>query len=489
MNITTILEEEYNNYLRLNNEKNSLEASLRDLSGHNDEESIRRMNEISKRLGDINSELSLYDQKTLINVQNYLKLRNIFNELSRDIKAIEDLSKEGKKPNKKVEFVSLTSPEGRSKQIDKELASDYMKLVEEKIRIKNELNRSFNLIKNKMSMKNNVIKEEVVDDKEIEYVLPEIKGYDDLSIEDKIKETKDRLERIFATGNLPNMGKKILVTYNNTKYEIPEQYKGVFKSTYLELRKLENKLTESKKDSTKVIPVEDLVEEDNLVSNHDIIAINKVFDTSLARDEKMYQQMGIKFDPEKQKRMNELVSMIFGNSNGEEEIRFKEGIKQKIDTTKGYVATTSKKVVSYFKEKTKKVRIGMNSIKKNDKEKREKVSYQIVNRVASFKDNTCQRVNEKKSKFASIKKSTLESIRKPFDSLREKRENFITRKELNEMVVLLREQNKLLIEQNKALTRKLVNNSGFISTAAFIITTAVLITVVIFLVVGFIVFR
>ena len=116
------------------------------------------------------------------------------------------------------------------------------------------------------------------------------------------------------------------------------------------------------------------------------------------------------------------------------------------------------------------------------------VSYQIINRAVKFKENTCQKVNESKSKFATIGKSTLENIKKPFDSLREKQNNYVTKKELWEMVNLLKEQNELLLNQNKALSRKLTNSSGFVSTAAFIIVTSILITIAIFLVIGFIVF-
>ena len=489
MSNTSILEEEYNEYVRLSNERNTLESSLRELSGHNDEDSIRRINEISKRLGEINNELSLYDQNTLTNIQNYFNLRNRFNELSRDIKAIEELSKEGKRPNRNVEFVTLTSSEGRSKQIDKSLASDYMKLVEEKIRLKNSLNRNYELVKSKISMKNGTIKKEIDTDRKIDYILPEIKEYDDLSVEDKIKETKERLERIFASSNLPNMGKKIVVTYNSKKYEVPEKYQGIFKSTYLELRKLENMLNDNKKNED-MMTIPELNLDGAANEKESMSADYKIFDKSIKRDEEIYAKLGVPFDSEKQKRINELVAIIFNSRNDDlEEVRFREGVKQKVNTAKGYVTITSKKVVSSLKENTKKVGIKVDGIKKSAKEKSKDVSYQIVNRTVKFKENTCQKVNEKKSKFASIGKNVLEKIRRPFDNLREKREDFVTKKDLLEMVNLLKEQNQLLLEQNKALTRKLVNNSGFVSTAAFIIITSVLITIVIFLVVGFIVFR
>ena len=403
MNNINILEEEYNNYIRLSNEKNNLEASLRNLSGHNDEDSIRRINDISKRLGVINNELSLYNLDVLSNVQNYSNLRNRFNELSRDIKAIEELSKEGKRPNKRVEFVTLSSAEGRNKQIDKELASDYIKLSEEKRKIKNELNRIQNILSRYHSLKNknpNIENKDVIDKKtvpvteeksekeKIREALSNIQRDNNLTLEEKKKLVEEQLNKILEISNLSNQGKKNLVTYAGKKYSIPEDLMGIYRFTYMRLRNIDKIIEESNIiDNNITVPVEtnDVtidnsipvenndntffkdwlkgygVDYDNIFTASDAKEVNnepveqvvtnpsisssrdyfkpadpKVFDTSIDRDKEMHEKLGVPFDPEKQKRMNELAAKIFNSKNEEAKVvRFREGVKQKVNTAKG----------------------------------------------------------------------------------------------------------------------------------------------------------
>ena len=117
--------------------------------------------------------------------------------------------------------------------------------MEYKKKLQSNFSKYYNDIKNITTVVNNTQTKEKRSpvQAQVEYVLPKIKGYEDLTIDEKIKETKDRLERIFATSLLPNQGKKIIVTYNGDKKTIPRKYQGYFNETMKELRLLERNKT------------------------------------------------------------------------------------------------------------------------------------------------------------------------------------------------------------------------------------------------------
>lgn len=231
-----MLAEEYNNYLELISTKEKLNTELLNLSGKKDPDSVKKINDLGAKLGDINNELSKYDNNLLDKVDAYFKEKKEFDRICKEIKAIEDLSK---KSIGQKEVVN--SAEGRKKKIDKELSYEYTLLAEHKRKLRTTFEKKYREIKDISSIVKNIKVEENKPSvsQEHTYILPKITTYDDLSNEDKIKETKERLERIFATSLLPNQGKKMIVTYDGQKRTIPRKYQGYFNETIKELRLLQ----------------------------------------------------------------------------------------------------------------------------------------------------------------------------------------------------------------------------------------------------------
>ena len=88
-----MLAEEYNNYLELISTKEKLNTELLNLSGKKDPDSVKKINDLGAKLGDINNELSKYDNNLLDKVDAYFKEKKEFDRICKEIKAIEDLSK------------------------------------------------------------------------------------------------------------------------------------------------------------------------------------------------------------------------------------------------------------------------------------------------------------------------------------------------------------------------------------------------------------
>ena len=66
-----MLAEEYNNYLELISTKEKLNTELLDLSGKKDPDSVKKINDLGAKLGDINNELSKYDNNLLDKIRKY----------------------------------------------------------------------------------------------------------------------------------------------------------------------------------------------------------------------------------------------------------------------------------------------------------------------------------------------------------------------------------------------------------------------------------
>ena len=126
-----MLAEEYNNYLELISTKEKLNTELLNLSGKKDPDSVKKINDLGAKLGDINNELSKYDNNLLDKVDAYFKEKKEFDRICKEIKAIEDLSK---KSIGQKEVVN--SAEGRKKKIDKELSYEYTLLAEHKRKLR-----------------------------------------------------------------------------------------------------------------------------------------------------------------------------------------------------------------------------------------------------------------------------------------------------------------------------------------------------------------
>lgn len=252
------ISEEYTRYYELSKEKEELNTKLASIAYKNDSDSIKTINEIAGELNKINNLLSRYDDSLLEITSNYYSGLDEVHKLTEDINLIEKISK--KTNGEKVQVVSA---DGRKKMIDKEYELEYKSLCSRKKELRKNNLDNYNALKNITSIMKETSAEEVKQDNASleEFVFIETKGYDELPLEEKIKMTEERLDRIFESRYLPNMGKKILVTYNGNKYYIPKIYAGRFNDTVRELNTLMKKKNNFIEEKTEVIK-EPIINED-----------------------------------------------------------------------------------------------------------------------------------------------------------------------------------------------------------------------------------
>ena len=106
--------EELNKYQALTSTRDNLNSELLNLSGKNDQESIKRINEIGANLNQISKSLQNYDKEKLDKVTKYYETKKEFDRLVGELQTIEKLSK--KSNGEKTETLSS---EGIKKYIDK----------------------------------------------------------------------------------------------------------------------------------------------------------------------------------------------------------------------------------------------------------------------------------------------------------------------------------------------------------------------------------
>lgn len=518
--------EEYNTYKELISIKGKLNKDLLSLSGKKDETSIKQMNTIAKELSQVNEKIAQYNIDSLTKISSYFSCKDSFDKVCKDIKAIEELSKES---NKEKEIIS--SAEGRRKKIDKELSKEYKALVEYKKKLQSTFSKYYNDIKDITTVVNKSQNKEILPShqEQIEYVLPKIKGYEDLTTEEKIKETKDRLERIFATSLLPNQGKKIIVTYNGNKKTIPRKYQGYFNETMKELRLLEgtktNNLTSQSQANEPQLVVEPLISLDipytvdkktlssgitspvpslkgtmgNEKMYQDIFNYKKYTpkeftseeDKALFEDlfhncpedkkEEIYDKL---FSKEAIARRNELISSLT------KQIELEPTFRQTVNVTKSYITSVSKKLVS----KIKGIGLGIKNKTEKVKEQANSIKYEVISRSVKLKENTCQKVNEAKSKICDISKEnvrnlqfTFAEIRKEMQEHKEKRK--YSKDDLLEIIEKLQEENRLKereIKLYKAKIKTLEQNSrgGYVATSIITIIGILILSGTIFTIIG-----
>lgn len=495
-----MLAEEYNNYLELISTKEKLNTELLNLSGKKDPDSVKKINDLGAKLGDINNELSKYDNNLLDKVDAYFKEKKEFDRICKEIKAIEDLSK---KSIGQKEVVN--SAEGRKKKIDKELSYEYTLLAEHKRKLRTTFEKKYREIKDISSIVKNIKVEENKPSvsQEHTYILPKITTYDDLSNEDKIKETKERLERIFATSLLPNQGKKMIVTYDGQKRTIPRKYQGYFNETIKELRLLQREpktispTSEPLKEvniqtvlnkATSSINNEQLVKEDlyNEILNFNQ---NNNFNFITPEDEQIFNEL---FGNCPQNKKREIYKKLFSEeaiarrdkliSDLTKQIEVEPTFRQTINTAKTYVTSVSQKIKNKISNIGKKV-----------KSKTDELKYEIINKAVNLKENTCQKVSEGKSKICDISKENLKNIQYVFDDIKremEERKNKrkFSKDELFEIIEKLLEENANKDREigiYKAKIRKLEENSrGYIATGILTIIGVIALATVIFIIVS-----
>lgn len=504
--------EEYTIYEELISNQKRLSEELLTFSGKTDEESIKRINEIASSLGEVKNKLSNYDLNVVNKFQNYYRIQRAFNTICDDIKAVERLSKKSK--GKKLQ---MHSAEGRKRMIDAELAEDYKALISQKNKIRTSVKKGHtSLIGVTTMMTNNPsieMSKEESKNEEMTYVLPKIIGYDDLSVEDKIKETKERLQRIFKTSSLPNQGKKIIVTYESKKYSIPRKYQGIYKETIKELGLLQSKITkieepkiEAPKEELKEVHIHDILPKasaygDNIkIEEVNIIKPNKpqrIFQRE--EDERIFNELFKDCPPKKQE---EIYKMLFSKEaiarkneligNLTKQIELEPTLKQHITSGKAVVTKVGKQV------KEKLVKIGQKLKEKLDKttssikENINETKYEIVNKTINFQKDTCQKVSSKKTEICNIAKKDLLTIQIKFHEIKEKMElNREKRKyskdELFEMIKQLQEENKAKeqeIAKYKSRIKTLEGSRGYAAISTLTILGFILLAITIFTIVG-----
>ena len=514
--------EEYNTYKELISMKEKLNKELLKLSGTRDETSIKQINTIAKELSQVNEKIAQYNIDSLTKISSYFSCKDSFDKVCKDIKAIEELSKESTK-----EKEIIPSAEGRNKKIDKELSEEYKSLVEYKKELQSNFSKYYNDIKNVTTVVNNTQTKEKISpvQAQVEYVLPKIKGYEDLTIDEKIKETKDRLERIFATSLLPNQGKKIIVTYNGDKKTIPRKYQGYFNKTMKELRLLEknktNNLTSpSQTNEPQLVakpiiqytvdpktlssgitsspqPLTGAVGNENIYQ--DIFNYKKYTPKEFAssEDQKLFEELFKKCPEEKKEeiydklfskeaiaRRNELISSIT------KQIELEPTFRQTVTIAKSYITTVSKKLVDKVKS------IGLNIKNKSEKikEQASDIKYEVINRTIRFKENTCQKVNETKNKICDISKENARNLQFAFSEIKEEMQKRqekrkYTKDDLFEIIANLQEENRLKkreINLYKARIKVLEQNSrgGYVATSIITIIGILILSGTIFTIIG-----
>lgn len=492
--------EEYNTYKELISMKEKLNKELLKLSGTRDEASIKQINTIAKELSQVNEKIAQYNISSLTKISNYFSCKDSFDKVCKDIKAIEELSKESTK-----EKEIIPSAEGRNKKIDKELSEEYKSLVEYKKKLQSTFSKYYNDIKDITTVVNNTQTKEKLPpvQAQVEYVLPKIKGYEDLTTDEKIKETKDRLERIFATSLLPNQGKKIIVTYNGDKKTIPRKYQGYFNETMKELRLLErnkaNNLTSPSQTNEPQLVAKPIiqytVDPKTLSSGVTSPVSSKEFTSE--EDQKLFEDLFHNCPEEKKEeiydklfskeaiaRRNQLVSSLT------KQIELEPTFRQTVTIAKSYITTVSKKLVDKVKS------IGLNIKNKSEKikEQASDIKYEVINRAIRFKENTCQKVNETKSKICDISKENARNLQFAFSEIRKemqehKEKRKYSKDDLLEIIKKLQKENmdkerEINLYNAKIKVLKQNSRGGYVATSIITIIGILILSGTIFTIIG-----
>lgn len=533
--------EELISYEDLVRGKDKLNRELATLSGKNDEQSIRRINEIGKVLNELNTQLSDYDKDTIDNISKYFNTEEKFSKLSNEIKEIEKLSKKSKE-----EKVTVLSAENRKKVIDKSFEEEYKLLVSQKNELREEFKAQYETIKKVSTARVAKPMAESSQEESAEFVLPNITN-NDLNDEEKIAALEDRLERIFASSTLPNQGKKMIVNYKGERKIIPKEYFGIFRSTVIELTGLLNKvknkengvevtkeevhpesISVTQKPEEPVHPArEDYAFPSNasysnnvnwgpltsveLLAMHNLrsmlaekgIELHPLVSTTFRKSHKVnlkkaFADVKRKLSVENFKKLlpkvwniDKRTALTFAKLNGKRldaeiaiksgAVNFADNVSQKYNNAKSFVGEKKQAVVNVFKDTKEKAKEAITATKDAIKG----AGYEVVNRVTDFKDNTCQRINSAKGKIVSTTKSIAGKIKEPFDKLRAEMHSDTTRQELAAAVAQVREANQHKQEELSGIQRVKRNpNAGYVMTGVLLVVGIIVLAVVIFTCVG-----
>lgn len=436
--------EELNKYQALTSTRNNLNSELLNLSGKNDQESIKRINEIGANLNQISKSLQNYDKEKLDKVTKYYETKKEFDRLVGELQTIEKLSK--KSNGEKTETLSS---EGRKKYIDKSLLEEYNRLAKEKSELRRRFNSEYKELEGIITLVDDVPAEteEQVETTSRDYELP-IKSYEELTPEEKQKELEDRLQRIFNSSKLPNQGKKMIVTYNGKKYSIPRAYQGRFNETVRELNTIKKSMNSSKEAPKKEEPQKvqaPLEPQKNLDAKLDEIYVKPTIvepvkqSTKAPSLEEENPYIYGHYDPRpKPLTLPDLISMCEKNKIELHPVPVTFRRKHKVDMKKAFTCIKSKVSLGNFKKLLPKVwnidkQVELAFANMNNKLLNKRIT--IKTKAVNFAEGTIQKYNTVKTHVTNIPKRTKEYIKDKYKSFnnyfREKKEVSRLRKEEN----------------------------------------------------------
>ncbi len=211
-------------------------------------ELLTRLNEIAANFNSVNKEIASNSEEKIAEVRELISIVVELTKLDSEIKVAEKLST---KSNGLKVYVK--NAEGKKRKIAIELVDDYIELIENKKKLVSKQRKIYEKFNNTPSLS---VQKEVIEQVENpeqsnsnpkEVFKVEIDYFEKLPLEEKIAETKKRVDRIIKTGELPNQGKKMIINYNGKKYNIPKIYYGKFSETIGLLKKLEKEQAEKNK--------------------------------------------------------------------------------------------------------------------------------------------------------------------------------------------------------------------------------------------------
>ena len=190
-------------------------------------------NEYQQKIKIVNSDRNFEEKK------EFIKLFDLFNELNKEIKSIENKSKKfGSKKQIGTNRVETFNAEGRKKYIHEYLLRDYNILVNKKKEIlpryrelyKKYIDNSYNILENSsIDIDNKVI---IYDDEGIKL---EEKYFNSMSLDEKIDYYNKRIDNII---NAKNTGKKVRIRVYGKSYYVPKKYEHLVKEYLREINKL-----------------------------------------------------------------------------------------------------------------------------------------------------------------------------------------------------------------------------------------------------------
>lgn len=426
--------EELNKYLTLISTRDNLNSELLSLSGKNDQESIKRINEIGANLNQISKSIQNYDKEKLDKITKYYETKKEFDRLVGELQTIEKLSK--KSNDEKIETLSS---EGRKKYIDKSLLEEYNRLAKEKSELRRRFNGEYKELEGIITLVDDVPteEEEQVETTSRDYELS-IKSYEELTSEEKQKELEERLQRIFNSSKLPNQGKKMIVTYNGKKHSIPRAYQGRFNETVRELNTIKKSMASKKIEKTEV-PVKKSPKEtfeaklDEIYdepTRGELVKPSRIVTPFEEENPYIYGH----YDPRpKPFTLPDLISMCEKNKIELHPVSVTFRRKHKVDMKKAFTCIKSKVSLEKFKKLLPKVwnidkQIELALVNMNNKLLNKRIT--IKTKAVNFAEGTIQKYNTVKTHVTNIPKRTKEYIK---DRYKEFKNYFREKKEISRL--------------------------------------------------------